>query len=365
MNVFHYVGDAFKPLPPAEGGEMALTETLAYFVYGFDVGDAPKGFSKGIVRIVGNYKIGDRCGAAVCETAVTVLKPITLAPPVNGRWNWGNSPNHTSFDAHAWPHQRFAVDLTQVDISNSTLKPNADPNNNQSFYAYGQPVLAMKGGNVIKSWDKEDENFGRTKNPAIKNINYVFIEHAPNEISGYYHLRKGKNLVEEGDSVVVGQKLGRSATPAGRASHTFTPVTATSTERSRRSATDAVDRSAHGEQHGRQRCARNRRVPQWSPGIVHGKGCSQFRRSARRAAGHSVLDSGTCASRDHHSSKDDRGEDDNDGAPAQDETSPLNPASLAQRWCCSFQAVGLKLDPHAATICGPGHRRLMHRPVIL
>ncbi len=215
LSFFHYVGDDFKPLPAAQNAEMALTEPLAYFVYGFDVGHAPKKFAKGIVRIVANYKIGDRCGAAVCETPVSVLNSVLLAPPVNGRWNWGNSPNHTGFDGHAWPHQRFAVDLTNVDESNSSIKPGADPNENLSFYAYGEPVLAMKDGTVIKSSDVEDENFGRKANSAIKNINYVMIEHAPNELSGYYHLRKGKNLVTAGDTVVAGQQLAQVGNSGG------------------------------------------------------------------------------------------------------------------------------------------------------
>jgi Peptidase family M23 len=215
MNFHHYVGDEFKPLPAAQAGEMALTETLAYFVYGFDVGSAPHNFSKGLVRLVANYKIGDRCGAAVCETFVTVVTPVTLASPVTGRWNWGNSPNHTSFDAHAWPHQRFAVDLTKVNSNNSPLKPDHPENENDSFYAYGEPVLAMKGGTVIKSWDKEDENFGRTANPNIKDINYVLIQHGPNQLTGYYHLRKGKNLVNEGDTVLAGQQLGQVGNSGG------------------------------------------------------------------------------------------------------------------------------------------------------
>jgi hypothetical protein len=179
LSFFHYVGTDWEAMPAAVGDEMALTGTLAYFVYGFDVGSAPKTFSSGIVRVIANYKIGNRCGAAVCETPVSVLQPIGLVPPVSGRWNWGNSPNHTGFDAHAWPHQRFSVDLTKVDSNNSSLKPNADPSDNLSFYAYGEPVLAMKGGTVIKSWDQEDENFGRTPNPDIEDVNYVLIEHAP------------------------------------------------------------------------------------------------------------------------------------------------------------------------------------------
>ena len=215
INFHHYVGDDFKPLAAPQGGEMALTETLAYFVYGFDVGAAPQNFSKGLVRLVANYKIGDRCGAAVCETPVTMVTPVTLASPVTGRWNWGNSPNHTSFDAHAWPHQRFSVDLTKVNTSNSTLKPDHPENENSSFYAYGEPVLAMKAGKVIKSRDKEDENFGRTANPNIKDINYVLIEHGPSQLTGYYHLRKGKNLVKENDVVVAGQQLGEVGNSGG------------------------------------------------------------------------------------------------------------------------------------------------------
>lgn len=228
MNFNHYdTKDDFKPMPPPEGGEMALKEFLAYFVYGFDVGKAPKSFSKGTLRLIANYKIGDRCGAAVCETAVVNVEPVTLAPPITGRWRWGNSPNHTSFDGHAWPHQRFSVDLVKVDENNSSIKPDADPELNESFYAYGEPVLAVAKGTVVKSVDKEDENFGQKENKKKKDINYVLIDHSPKVkkgqldpnsqslISGYYHLRKGKNTFREGDPIEAGEQLGEVGNSGG------------------------------------------------------------------------------------------------------------------------------------------------------
>jgi Peptidase family M23/Bacterial tandem repeat domain 1 len=205
----------FESLPAPQGGEMALTEFLAYFVHGFDVGKAPNPFSKGTLKLIANYKIGDRCNATVCEREVVNLKPVTLAPPITGRWHWGNSPDHKDFDPHAWPADRFAVDLVKVDENNAILSPNSEPAANKNYYAYGEPVLAMADGAVVKSSDSEDENFGNLANPLIKNINYIVLEHEPNHFTGYYHLRKDHNVVKVGDTVKAGQILAQVGNSGG------------------------------------------------------------------------------------------------------------------------------------------------------
>ncbi|HEX8070262.1 MAG TPA: M23 family metallopeptidase [Pyrinomonadaceae bacterium] len=228
MNFSHYVPtmvngklkQILMPLPPPPpDGEMALDDLLTYFVYGFDLGPAPEPFAKGTLRLIANYKIGERCGATVREIPAANLQPVTLAPPVVGRWRWGNSPNHTTPDAHAWPHQRFAVDLTKVDENNSTrMKKDdgtyADPGQNKSYYDYGQPVLAMAAGAVRSVHDTEPENNG-DKGDSTKGVNYIHIEHAPDEYSTYYHLRTGTSLVKVGDKVKTGQQIAQVGNSGG------------------------------------------------------------------------------------------------------------------------------------------------------
>jgi hypothetical protein len=198
---------------PTQSGVPILADFLSYFVHGFEVGGVPNAFSTGTLRLIGNYKVGNRCGAAVCESPVVLTQPVTLKSPVSGAWWWGNSPNHQGFDAHAWPHQRFSVDLLVHDADGNTFS--GDENTNTSFYCYGKPVVAMADGTVIKSHDTEDENFGMTENKNKKDINYVLIEHAPGKISGYYHLRKGKNVAHVRDEVKAGDKLGEVGNSGG------------------------------------------------------------------------------------------------------------------------------------------------------
>lgn len=215
MTFRHYAGDSFDAMPAAVDGEFNLNESLAYFVQGFDV-SAAGNFKEGRVTVFANYKIGDRCGSAVCSMPALRPHPVTLEPPIRGRWRWGNSANHSGFDGHAWPHQRFSIDLVKVDSNNSSMDPSKDSKYNDSFYAYGEPVYAMRGGEVVKSWDQEEEHFGSSgPNPAAKDINYVLIEDTSGDLTGYYHLRKGQNTVAVGDVVEAGDQLGQVGNSGG------------------------------------------------------------------------------------------------------------------------------------------------------
>lgn len=70
-------------------------------------------------------------------------------------------------------------------------------------------VVAVSN-NVIKNWNKEEEPAEDYMKKEEQDGNYVVIEHKNNEFSIYSHLKKDSILVNEGELVKTGQKIGLS-----------------------------------------------------------------------------------------------------------------------------------------------------------
>jgi hypothetical protein len=201
----------FDTLAPFEG-VVSLPDFATYFVCGFDLPSVPETFEHATLHLVLNYKIGSRCGTAVVKTAVARLKPLVVSSPLQGRWDFGNSPDHRVFDAHAWPGQRFSIDFTKLGDDGKPFKPDQPLNENRTFWAYGRPIHAIAPGTVVSETDANVEGFGMTENDESA-INYVLIHHRDSDgpggnfYHGYYHVRKDKNAVSVGDNVDTGQHI--------------------------------------------------------------------------------------------------------------------------------------------------------------
>ena len=72
----------------------------------------------------------------------------------------------------------------------------------------GTPVHAARGGVVVKM--EESHSRGCWKNGCGKYANYIVILHDDWTTGEYYHLQQNGSLVEAGDRVVAGQKIGLS-----------------------------------------------------------------------------------------------------------------------------------------------------------
>ena len=72
----------------------------------------------------------------------------------------------------------------------------------------GKPVCAARSGKVIKMVEHNNEGGGDIK--FINKANYVVIDHGDGTYAGYWHLEKNGALVEVGDIVKVGDKIGKS-----------------------------------------------------------------------------------------------------------------------------------------------------------
>jgi hypothetical protein len=167
-----------------------------------------------------NYKIGSRCGAAVYETPVVHVAATIVSPPLKGTWNFGSSPDHQGFDAHAWPGQRFSVDFTKLGADGQSIKPDAPDNDNNSFWAYGHDIFAMAPGKVEAAVDANPPNHGRhmLANPLI---NYILVHHRDSDgpggdfYHGYYHVFQDGNQVQAGDHVAAGDHIARVGNAGG------------------------------------------------------------------------------------------------------------------------------------------------------
>jgi murein DD-endopeptidase MepM/ murein hydrolase activator NlpD len=192
-------------------GSMLLATAVSPFVYGFDLTKLPAKFQKAELTVTVTYAApagGDQ--KATATVPVRRAKALTLHPPVKGGWFWGSSADAAGFDAHTWPHQYLAADLS-IWKDNSSHLPKETPKN-EDFYAYGQPAIAAAAGPVFQADDSSNENDGYQQ--LGTGTNFVLVQH-DGGYSGYVHLRKGKDKVKAGDKVFAGAQLGEVGNSGG------------------------------------------------------------------------------------------------------------------------------------------------------
>ncbi|SFB37203.1 Peptidase family M23 [Cohnella sp. OV330] len=162
--------------------------------------------------------------ATVDATGTIVgLRPLTLArhpntdrmaagtallPPFRGQWLvvWGGLNELENYH-YAYEAVRYAVDFVKEKDGYSF---EGDPALNESYYAYGQDVLAPASGEVIAAVDGIADNAPVGKvNPQQPAGNMVAIRHANGEITTLAHLKKGSVMVKAGDRVAAGQLIGQ------------------------------------------------------------------------------------------------------------------------------------------------------------
>jgi len=224
---------------PNDDGKIPL-ETSRYggwpsgFVYGFELENLPKDLSRATMKLVLDYRrfvgSGPQKGRAVCVTRLTRNQPVVLSSPVrspsSGNWRWGNAPDKKRWDVHTWAGERYCYDLTVVGAGGKTYAGDCVDNpdgthsgactQNSSFFDYGLPVYAAAGGTAQLAIDTLDENFGMNPNKATKGGNWVVLEDGDHTFSGYFHLRKGRNKVSQGQAnISPGTPLGEVGNSGG------------------------------------------------------------------------------------------------------------------------------------------------------
>jgi murein DD-endopeptidase MepM/ murein hydrolase activator NlpD len=136
----------------------------------------------------------------------SVLTKTEFSFPFKGEWFilWGGTNEIVNYH-YPIEEQRYAFDFIIVKDGQSY---SGDKTLNESYYAYGQEVIAPADGTVVKVENEVEENVPGSMNPFRATGNYVVIDHGNGEYSLLAHFQKGSIAVNEGDVVKRGDFLG-------------------------------------------------------------------------------------------------------------------------------------------------------------
>jgi len=129
--------------------------------------------------------------------------------PFEGEWYvfWGGR-NVLSNYHYEYASQRYAYDLVRVEDGFSYR---GDATKNESYFAFGQPILAPYDGKVVHVVnDIPDNDPVGSMNPEQPAGNVVVIDHGNGEFSFLAHLQEGSVEVKVGDRVAKGDEIGLS-----------------------------------------------------------------------------------------------------------------------------------------------------------
>ena len=180
-------------------------------------------FAQALLLNVGQFHVRLRESKASTESAATVASQ-RYRLPLSGEWLVANG-GVTRRTSHSWemPNQRYAYDFVKaVESRDGQLRQ--EGRDLHDFPAYGQPVVAPADGTVVRAVDGQ-RDYPFPSSGAVdlwcRDIrgNHVLIQHRRNEFSLLAHLRKGSVVVEVGDHVGVGQKIGE----CGNSGHSTEP----------------------------------------------------------------------------------------------------------------------------------------------
>ncbi|WP_083205199.1 M23 family metallopeptidase [Bacillus sp. FJAT-27264] len=131
---------------------------------------------------------------------------IAYELPLHGDWYifWGG--NNQMENAHySLAAQRYAYDIIRA-VDHYSFK--GDPLKNESYYAFGQNVLAPADGTVVSVVNDIADNVPvGVMNEKHPEGNVVIIDHG-GEYSYLAHLKKGSATVKPGDKVKTGDVIG-------------------------------------------------------------------------------------------------------------------------------------------------------------
>jgi Peptidase family M23 len=128
--------------------------------------------------------------------------------PFKGTWIilQGGRTTYENYHA-AYPDERFAYDI--VGVKDGKIY-SGDADKPESFFGFGQPVLAPADGTVVTAVDRYDDNpVGKRSATNPKEGNTVVIDQGNGEFSMIAHLKSGSVKVKVGDKVKVGQAIGQ------------------------------------------------------------------------------------------------------------------------------------------------------------
>jgi hypothetical protein len=132
---------------------------------------------------------------------------VVLSAPFRGEWYVVQGGRSALLNHHfVLRSQRCALDLMKL-VDGREAK--GDPNQLESYAAFGQPLFAPAAGRVVKAVnDRPDMAIGKSDEQQIVG-NHLIIEVRPDRYVLMAHLKKGSVSVAEGERVHAGQLIAR------------------------------------------------------------------------------------------------------------------------------------------------------------
>ena len=126
--------------------------------------------------------------------------------PFQGEWfvYWGGETEGQNYHMND-KNQQYAYDFLKVAEGKSY---EGDPDKNESYFAFGQPILAPCDGTVVLAIDGVPDNSPGELNPVHKTGNTLVLRTASGEYLLFAHLKEGSVAVEKGQEVRQGDMLG-------------------------------------------------------------------------------------------------------------------------------------------------------------
>src|SRR5918993_3208148 len=132
--------------------------------------------------------------------------PVAIDPPLAGEWETVAGGRSTLLSHHySTPFVRDALDFMQLDEEGRGYR--GDPNRAESWYGFGEPVLAPAEGTVVSVSDVHpDEPIGDLgQTPPYGN--HIVLEISSGRYAVLGHLKQGSARVSEGERVRPGQRI--------------------------------------------------------------------------------------------------------------------------------------------------------------
>ena len=129
-----------------------------------------------------------------------------LRLPFNGDW-FVLQGGHSVFDnAYMQSEEgRFSIDFAKLKNGRPL---SGDPSKNESFYCFGEPILAPADGTVVRVENGYVDNPPGTRTQDSPQGNLVIISHGNREFSVVDHLKQNSITVKKGDTVKQGDTIG-------------------------------------------------------------------------------------------------------------------------------------------------------------
>jgi murein DD-endopeptidase MepM/ murein hydrolase activator NlpD len=131
--------------------------------------------------------------------------PVAIDPPLAGEWETVAGGRSTLLSHHySTPYVRDALDFVRI-VDGRGYE--GDPKRAESWYGFGEPVLAPADGTVVSVSDVHpDEPIGKTGlTPSYGN--HILLDIGNHRYAMLAHLKQGSARVSEGERVRLGQQI--------------------------------------------------------------------------------------------------------------------------------------------------------------